>query len=277
MSNALPLAKKLKLAKSVEFSDFGHTSKNHEREPDEVLKKRLGKKAKLFLQNAQKHQQYRCFQYQEEDMSSNVIFRIASKMKVPIYAEKLFEGAYIDGISQSVADYVFGKQIGYDEYFNCPTIIIRDTKDEVVDLVKYRPSRDGYENLPKYLQEKSINKPEGRGKNFMYPFQIEMERLIKKEGFVFLGEGLKNAVNALIRSVPYISIESTSNIKNDNFVAYVNKLFRDGVVVYGAMDGDTAGEKAFNTINDKLIFSIENLLDFESGLDFTDYLRKEQL
>jgi len=104
-----------------------------------------------------------------------------------------------------------------------------------------------------------------------------MERLTKKEGFVFVGEGLKNAVNALIRSVPYISIESASNAKNDKLIAYVNKLFQDGVTIYGAMDGDVAGEKAFNAICDQMVFSIENLLDFKSGLDFTDYLRKEQL
>ncbi len=43
------------------------------------------------------------------------------------------------------------------------------------------------------------------------------------------------------------------------------------------MDGDAAGEKAFDAIQSQLAFSIDNLLDFDSGLDFTDYLRKEQL
>jgi len=49
----------------------------------------------------------------------------------------------------------------------------------------------------------------------------------------------------------------------------------NGVKVYGAMDGDAAGQKAFVAINDKLNLPIANLLSFDSGLDFTDYIKME--
>lgn len=275
--NVLPSAKKLDLNEHIEFLDFTGYSKDVYREPDEILKIRLSKKAAACLLRSQNLLQHQCFEYQEEDVDGNVLYHVDSKIKVPAYAEKLFEGSCIDNVKQSVVDYVFSNVICYDDYFDCPCITLKDMNGDVVDIVKYRPQRDGYENLPKYLQEKAINKPEGRGKDFLYPLQVEMERLIKKEDFVFIGEGLKNALNALIRSVPYISIESTSNVKNDKLIAYVNKLFQDGVVVYGAMDGDAAGEKAFNAIASQMVFSIENLLDFGSGLDFTDYIRREKL
>ncbi len=273
--STLPIPMKLTIAPLLDLVESHQAKDDTDRLPDVVLRSRLKGKADDYLQS-EKSFTWQCFLLEEEDVNGTIIKSIPMLM-IDKRFEKLFEGTYIEDITEDVSKYVFNNIIGFDNFFFSPVIIIRDTNGDVVDLVKYRPQKEGYENLPKYLQEKSINKPEGRGKNFLYPFQIEMERLIKKEGFVFIGEGLKNAVNALIRSVPYISIESTSNVKNDKLIAYVNKLFQDGVVVYGAMDGDAAGEKAFNAISNKLAFSIENLLDFESGLDFTDYLRKEQL
>ncbi len=104
-----------------------------------------------------------------------------------------------------------------------------------------------------------------------------MERLINKERYVFVGEGLKNALNARIRSIPFISIESTSNAANRQIAEYVNKLYQRGIQIYGAMDGDGAGKKAFNEINKLLTGSIRNLIDFDADIDFTEYLRKEQI
>ncbi len=275
--STLPEAKKLDLNFSISLATFENAVNGVDRESDNVLKVKLDKKAKMYITDVPNRFKYQCFELEEEDSKGNLIKSVPSCLKVPEFAEKLFEGTYVEYVDAPVAKYIFGTVIGYCNYFAAPVIILRDRNGDVVDNVKYRPFRDGYETLPKYLQEKSINKPEGRGKDFLYPFQMEMERLIKKEGFVFIGEGLKNAVNALIRSVPYISIESASNVKNQQLIDYINKWFQDGVVVYGAMDGDAAGEKAFNAVASQMAFSIENLLDFESGLDFTDYLRKEKL
>ena len=274
---SIPEAKKLDLDISIPLATFENGVNGIDRESDDLLKVKLGKRAKRYIAESQNRFKYRCFELEEEDRNGNIIKSVSSCLKIPEFSEKLFEGPYIENIDAPVAQYVFRTVIGYCNYFSAPVIILRDRNGDVVDIVKYRPFRDGYENLPKYLQEKSINKPEGRGEHFLYPFQIEMERLIKKEGLVIVGEGLKNAVNALIRSVPYISIESTSNVKNQNLIEYINKLLQDGVVVYGAMDGDAAGEKAFNAMQSQLVFSIDNLLDFDSGLDFTDFLRKEKL
>ena len=277
MSSILPEAKKLDINISIPFSSSENGVNDADKESDAVLKGRLNKKAKMYIIDAHNRFKYQCFELEEEDCNGNIIKSVPSCLKVPKFTEKLFEGTYIENVSAPVANYIFGTVIGYCNYFSATVINLRDRNGDVVDIVKYRPFRGERENLPKYIQEKSINKPDGRGEHFLYPFQIEMERLIKKEGFVFVGEGLKNAVNSLIRSIPYISIESTSNVKNDKLIAYVNKLLQDGVVVYGAMDGDTAGEEAFNAIKSQLAFSIDNLLDFDSGLDFTDYLRKEKL
>ena len=189
--------------------------------------------------------------------------------------EKLFEGRYVKNVSKSKVEYIFTKIVGYDEYFSAPVIILRDSKGDVVDLVKYRPHRDGYGQLPKYLQKKAKDKPKDRGEAYLYPFQIEMERLIAKEGYVFVGEGLKNGLNALLRSVPFISIESASNTNNPRLIEYVNTMIMEGIDVYGAMDGDEAGRRALNSINSKLNGSLINLMDFESGIDFSEYLKKD--
>ena len=114
--NMLPLAKKLKLYEKIAFVDFHNTLKDVMREPDELLKMRLRKKAEAYLfrnENLTKHQ---CFEYQEEDAEGNVIHHVETKIKVPTYAENLFEGSYIDDISEPVADYIFSSIIGYDDY-----------------------------------------------------------------------------------------------------------------------------------------------------------------
>ena len=99
--------------------------------------------------------------------------------------------------------------------------------------------------------------------------------LIEKEGFVFVGEGIKNSVNALIRSVPFLSIESTSNVDNPKIIAYIKELLRKRIPVYAVMDGDKAGENALTKLNEKLGEKLSNLIDFDSNIDFTEYIKKE--
>ena len=240
-----------------------------ERLSDNELKLHLKAKAKNYIKTGSFFP-HRCFELEEEE--NGVITRhIPSVMMVHENFKKLFEGIYINDVSQSITDYLFATTLGFDSYFNCPVIIIHDGEGNVVDLIKYRPNRKGYDNLPKYLQEKSINKPKSRGEAFLYPFQTEMERLIKKEGFAFIGEGIKNALNALVRSVPFVSIESVSNVGSKKIIDYVANLHKDGIKIFSAMDGDKAGRKAFEEIRERFDFSIDNLLDFESDMDFTDY------
>lgn len=249
---------------------------------DDVLTARLGSKAKSALNASPNTNNYSPYLYLEwivEDLvvenKSSIVTSRSMKIKVHSVFSKLFEGVYIDDVEESVAKYMFSNVIGWDNYFNCPVIILQDTAGAVVDIIKYRPNRTGYDKLSKYLQINNIDKPTNRGKAFLYPFQIEMERLIKQEQFVIVGEGLKNAVNALMLSVPYISIESTSNTNNQKLIDYINNLDALGIEIHGALDGDAPGKTAFNTLNEKFNFKLINLFDLNSGLDFTDYVRKE--
>jgi len=276
MNNNLPEAKKLDFDTAVTLNSFDKSVSDTGRLPDVVLKKRLGIKAQQYLVAGSKYK-YRCFELEVENITGKIDKITPSMLKVPSYTEKLFEGSYIQNIDASVAKYIFTKIIGFCDYFSALVIILRDNRSAIVDIIKYRPTRDGYENLPKYLYEKSENKPLRRGDDFLYPFQIEMGRLIEKESYAFLGEGLKNSVNSLIRSIPFVSIEGVSNASSKGIAEYINGLFHRGIRIYGAMDGDSAGEKAFNEINKLLDNPIKNIIDFDSGLDFTDYLRKEQL
>jgi hypothetical protein len=273
MSN-LPQAKQLDFEENIDLHSAPDSSSSEERLPDEELKAKLKKRAQEYLGNT-KIMKFQCFALVVEDVGGNIIKEIESEIKVPICTEKLLEGSYIENVDASVAKYIFTKIIGYDNYFACPCIIIRDLHGDVVDIVKYRPHRNGYDNLPKYLYVKSANKPKNRGDFFLYPFQKEMERLIEKEGFVFVGEGIKNSVNALIRSVPFLSIESTSNVDNPKIIAYIKELLRKRIPVYAVMDGDKAGENALTKLNEKLGEKLSNLIDFDSNIDFTEYIKKE--
>ena len=112
----LPEPKKLELNR-LEFEDFDRSPKSAKRVPDEILKKGLSKKAESYLSNAKLHREYRL---QEKDVArSNASHTISSCLKVPSYAEKLFEGPYINDIPQPVADYIFDKIVGYNSYFGC--------------------------------------------------------------------------------------------------------------------------------------------------------------
>ena len=64
--------------------------------------------------------------------------------------EELFQGGTIPA-KQEFAKYLFEKFIGFDSYFNCPVIIIRDRYERVVDIVRYKPERNGKKLSSKYL------------------------------------------------------------------------------------------------------------------------------
>jgi len=278
---SLPPAVRLDLD-SLILSKVVQSTRQEDKPADAVLTARLGVEAIKLLRNnpfdhLRNYPKYRYVEYVCKDARGAVTSR-GWQVVVHSVFSKLFEGVNIPGVEESIAKYIFSTNIGWDSYFNCPVIILHDTTGAVVDIIKYRPFRDGYEKLSKYMQKKNIDKPTNRGEKFLYPFQLEMEQIIQKNKRVLVGEGIKNSINALIRSVPFISIESVSNAENPRLIAYIDELSKNGVLIWGAMDGDVAGENAFNKLNAKLSQPIKkNLIDFSDNMDFTDYLRKEKL
>ena len=133
-----------------------------------------------------------------------------SNVEVAPYLRRFFESSYIPIDDISRARYLFNYIIGYDNYFDCSVIIIRDTQGRVVDIVKYRPHREGYSNLPKYLYTKSIEKPHN---SYLYPLETKVEKLIDEHNYVIIGEGLKNIIDFFQNSTFHasIKIDKTTN------------------------------------------------------------------
>jgi len=186
---------------------------------------------------------------------------------------KLFETDMLIGAKLSVVQYIMKRIVGYSSYFKCPAIIIRDGINRVVDIAYYRPQLEG-KKMPKYLYKSNEKKPIKRGDHFLYPFQIEMEQLIAKHEIIFIGEGLKNAINALAHQVPYISIEGAANSFNAPLIEYITKLRQRGKDIITAFDGDEAGFKAYEAFCKALGEAPANLIEPDSGDDFTDYLKE---
>jgi len=184
----------------------------------------------------------------------------------PIF-EKLLEG-YLLPTDEKYAEYLFSRLIGYDSFFNCPVIIIRDESERVVDIVRYRPHRDGYTDLPKYLYTKSEEKPDN---SYLFPLQAQMQLIMRDQGYCYIGEGLKNAINASMVGVPFISIESAGNIKPE-LIAFLKSNRMKNIVMIGAFDGDNAGESAYKKVNREIPMSNEFL--FNSGTDFAEFLKE---
>ena len=172
---------------------------------------------------------------------------------------------------QKKIDYLHAKIIGYDEYYQCPSIIIKDSTGRVVDKCAYRPIKPAkYEH---WTEPKYIYKNTGfRGKDFLYPFQTEIEKIIKREKYIIVGEGIKNAVNALLYSTPFISMESASNMVDQKLIDYIVDFKERGFGIVCIFDGDKAGEKAFNNFIEQSTINAVNHLDFKSNIDFTTYM-----
>jgi len=184
---------------------------------------------------------------------------------------KLFETDKLPLDTKLKLDYLHSKIIGYDEFFKCSSIIIRDRTGKVVDKCAYRPNQpEGYDKWtnPKYIHKNSHN----RGQDFLYPFQVEVEKIIKRERYLIVGEGIKNAINALLYSAPFISVESSSNSTNKEFIKYINSYIDRGFSIIYMFDGDKAGQEAFIKFREVSGINADNYLSFDSGIDFTDYL-----
>jgi len=190
----------------------------------------------------------------------------SSVVRVDPHFGKLFEGTIIAAFPTFV-DYIFQRVVGWDSWFRCPVVVVRDAEGRVVNLVRYRPKRDGYDDLPKYLQVKAEERPDYR---YLFPFETEMKRLINRGGKCYVGEGLKNALNALTVGVPFVSTESASTVRPE-LLEFLRSL--EGVTLVGAFDGDEAGRRAYERITAKVPIG-ENLFDFGSGRDFSEWLRR---
>ena len=120
----------------------------------------------------------------------------------------------------------------------------------------------------KYLNTKNIDKPDS---DYLFPLQSQMIKLAFSQQFCFIGEGLKNSLNASMVGIPFISIESSASIK-PQLIEFLKSDKMKNIVMMGAFDGDVAGEKAYEKMNQAV--PMLNQFSFDSGLDFADYLKE---
>lgn len=234
---------------------------------DAVLARELERKAKKYLSTEIPKVSGRSKAVRKKwasiDISENG--QISHLIRIDPHSGKLFEGHVIAAFPEYVG-YIFQRIVGWDAYFHCPVVVIRDIEGRVVNLVRYRPHRDDYDALPKYLQVKAEERP---SYGYLFPFELEMKRLINRGGKCFVGEGLKNALNALTAGAPFVSTESASTIKPE-LIDWLSGL--EDVTLVGAFDGDEAGRKAYERIAAKVPVG-KNLFTFDGGRDFTEWVR----
>ena len=230
---------------------------------NDFLQSKVQRKAKQYL--ASSHQKYK-FNYAvmtlDIDGSINEVVRVS-----PVF-EKLFEG-YIIPTDRKFADYLFSRVIGYDSYFDCPVIVLRDEDEKSVNIVRYKPQREGKLLDMKYLYLRNTDKPDS---NYLFPLQAQMQKIMFSSGYTYVGEGLKNAINASILGIPFISTESASNIKPE-LISFLKSERMKSIVMIGAFDGDSAGERAYKKLK-KEVPILNNKFYFNSGVDFSDYLKE---
>ena len=201
-------------------------------------------------------------------MTLNIDGVINEVVRVSPVFEKLFEGHLIP-TDRRFADYLFSRVIGYDSYFDCPIIILRDEDEKVVDIIRYRPHREGKALDMKYLYLRNTDKPDS---NYLFPLQAQMQKIMFSSGYTYVGEGLKNTINASILGIPFISTESASNIKPE-LISFLNSDRMKDIIMIGAFDGDRAGERAYKKLK-KEVPILNNKFDFNSGIDYSDYLKE---
>ncbi len=98
-----------------------------------------------------------------------------------------------------------------------------------------------------------------------------MQKIMKSEGYCFIGEGLKNAINASMMGIPFVSIEGAGNVKPE-LIEFLKSPRMTGISLIGSFDGDAAGETAYKKINKQI--PMDNQFTFDSGVDFADWLKE---
>jgi hypothetical protein len=214
-----------------------------------------------------------CLEFVEEDKDGNIV---RHELVINKNYAKLFEGlSFTVGLKQKF-DYIFTHLLGWSDFWQSPTLILKDLDGRVVDIVAYRPhdKNTGQEISGMKYYYKNFH---GRGDRFIYPYQKEVERIAKREGYIIIGEGLKNALNALIYGVPFVTIESTGNVLklSDRLKNTILSYTAKGWGVATAFDGDEAGQKAYESFLSLLSFEVDNILDFTSKKDFVEYLKAD--
>lgn len=234
---------------------------------NELLLVNLETKANKYLQASHKRYKNR-WSYMTLDIDGveTEVVRVAP------YLEKLFEG-YLIPTDEKFAKYLFSKVIGYCDYFNCPVIILRDESETVVDIIRYRPERNGESLMQndkplKYLNLRSEERPDS---NYLFPLQAQMMKIMRDQGYCFVGEGLKNAINASLLGVPFISIEGAAKIRPE-LISFLKSDRMKDIVMVGAFDGDSAGEVAYKKMSSEV--PMDNEFMFDSGVDFAEYLKE---
>ena len=231
-------------------------------------------KVKIFTLNYPQHKQL--------EAKTNMVCRIDTAFN------KLFEKRFFLCLPehQKRLNYLLTNILAYDTFFKCPAIIIKDHKGKICDIAKYRPDKpDTFTewSFPKYMYIKEEDKLPNRGADFLYPFSIEMDKLISRYNFFFIGEGLKNSFNALVFGIPFISIESASNEMRVELQEYIKEKAKTKLII-GAFDGDdkidndgnhTKGYGAYLKAKEVLGLEFDNLFRFDSDMDFSDYLKDE--
>lgn len=187
---------------------------------------------------------------------------------------KLFECTTLDIMYKNKIDYLFKHILGFSSYWNSPSIIMRDSKNKIVDMVAYRP-KDPQTKQEKKGMKYYYKNQNNRGSDFIYPFEVLVKHIAQKEKYIVVGEGLKNAVNALLYSVPFISFESTGNVSvlNEKLIKVIKDFINDGYGFLTAFDGDKAGKEAQGKFLSLIGFEAENLFSFDSGIDFVEYMQ----
>ena len=190
--------------------------------------------------------------------------------------QKLFETDSFPIEYKRKIDYLFSNIVGWNDFFKCPSIILKDDTNRIVDIIAYRPSKpDNYDKWdnPKYIYKNSHN----RGESFLYPFKKAVESILikadKSDRYLIVGEGIKNGLNALVYSVPFIALESSSNKISDELISYIRDYHEKGYNIISMFDGDKAGATAHENFKTQSGLHVENFLDFNSGIDFVDYLQ----
>jgi len=189
---------------------------------------------------------------------------------------KLFEGLSFTVDFKPKLEHIFNYFLGWSDFWQSPSLILKDLDGRVVDIVAYRPHDKETGKEIKGMKYYYANF-KGRGDRFIYPWQKEAEHIAEREGYIIIGEGLKNGLNALLYSVPFLSLESTENVLklSDTLKQTIQSYVNKGWGVATAFDGDASGEKAYHHFLSLLGFEVENILRFDSNKDFSEYLRAD--
>lgn len=281
------------IKKLEEFNGIDHSStvpKNYKKEKAQVntpeqVQTKLNKISTALLNNASK---INIFRTTPVEIDNQII------IDTMIHEDfiKLFEKKSLQMTQEQYKKilYITKNILTYDTFFNCPAIIIKDHQNKVVDICKYRPKKPAHFDSwgdPKYMYIKEEDKLKDRGSEFLFPFSKEMDQLIDKNSFFFIGEGLKNALVCLLHSIPFISLESVSNEIKPALQEYIKSKAKNKLIL-GGFDGDGGSHKdlaeakstgtykkglgAYLKAKKTLDLEFNNLFDFSSDIDMAEYL-----